>query len=205
MAELSPDDVEEFTSGRLSTSDPEVERMLEAALVTARRYCGWAVTPVVTDDAITLDGPGSRILVLPTRRLITLTSISENGVSLNLASLSVTPGGLPGATTRPAAVRKSSGGWWGNWRGGDYQSIDVVMTHGYTEAEAADWRYAVLSMVDEMGQIQLSGTSELDIVSKKVDDVTYRWSDRYANAAESALYSSVTTFNRYQLPPVDFL
>ena len=200
MAELSPDDVQDFTSGRLSSSDPEVARMLEAALVTARRYCGWVVTPVVTDDAITLDGPGSRILVLPTRKLVTLTSVSERGASLSLASLSATPGGPPGIT-RPAAIRKASGGWWGTV----YQSIDIVMTHGYTEAEAADWRYAVLSMVDEMGQIQLSGTSELDIVSKKVDDVTYRWADRYANAAESALYSYNTVFDCYRLPAVEFM
>lgn len=200
MAELSSADVQDFTSGRLSESDPEVIRMLEAALVTARRYCGWHVAPVIADDAITLDGPGSRILELPTRKLISLTSVSENGVPLGLASLSVTPGGPPGIT-RPAAVRKASGGWWGR----TYQSIDIVMTHGYTEAEAADWRYAVLSMVDEMGQIQMSGTSELDIVSKKVDDVTYRWADRYSNAAESALYSFITVFDGYKLPPVEFL
>lgn len=201
MAELSAADVEDFTSGRLDGSDLEVARMLEAALVTARRYCGWAVTPVITDDAITLDGPGSRILLLPTRKLVALTSVSENGSPLSLVSLSATPGGPPGVTSRPAAVRKSSGGWWGR----TYQSIDVVMTHGYTEAEAADWRYAVLSMVDEMGQIQMSGTSELDIVSKKVDDVTYRWADRYANAAESSLYSFTSIFDGYKLPAVEFL
>ncbi len=201
MAELSVSDVEDFTNGRLRSDDPEVARMLEAALVTARRYCGWAVTPVVTDDAVTLDGPGSRILILPTRKLVALTGISEKGRPLSLTSVSATPGGPPGFTSRPAAVRKSSGGWWGR----DYQSIDVVMTHGYLEAEAADWRYAVLSMVDEMGQIQISGTSELDIVSKKVDDVTYRWADRYANAAETAVYSYASVFNSYQLPPVEFL
>jgi hypothetical protein len=200
MAELSSTDVEDWTSNRLSGSDPEVIRMLEAALVAARRYCGWHVTPVIAGDAITLDGPGSRILALPTRKLVTLTSVSENGVGLSLASLSVTPGGPPGIT-RPAAARKSSGGWWGS----TYQSIGVVMTHGYTEAEAADWRYAVLSMVDEMAQKQLAGTSELDIVSKKVDDVTYRWADRYSSAAEDALYSSTNVFNSYRLPPVEFL
>ena len=200
MAELSVVDVEDFTNGRLRSDDPEVARMLEAALVTARRYCGWVVTPVTADE-VTLDGPGSRILMLPTRKLVTLTSVSERGAPLSLNSLSATPGGPPGITSRPAAVRKSSGGWWGR----DYQSIEVAMTHGYTEEEAADWRYGVLSMVDEMGQIQMSGTSELDIVSKKVDDVTYRWADRYSNAAESALYSSMRIFEGYRLPPVEFM
>lgn len=139
--------------------------------------------------------------MLPTRKLVALTSISEKGAPLSLASVSAQPGGPPGITSRPAAVRKTSGGWWGR----EYQSIDVVMTHGYTEVEAADWRYGVLSMVDEMGQMQMSGTSELDIVSKKVDDVTYRWADRYSNAAETALYSFTSTFDAYQLPPVEFL
>ena len=201
MAELSVVDVEDFTNGRLASDDPEVERMLDAALVTARRYCGWAVTPVIVDDEVTLDGPGSRILMLPTRKLVTLTSISENGTSLSLSSVSATPGGPPGATSRPAAVRKASGGWWGD----RYQSISVVMTHGYLESEAADWRYAVLSMVDEMGQMQMSGSSSPDIVSKKVDDVTYRWADRYANAAETSLYSFMSTFNSYRLHPVEFM
>lgn len=201
MAELSVVDVEDFTSARLGSDDPEVQRMLDAALVTARRYCGWAVTPVIVDDAVTLDGPGSRILMLPTRKLVALTSISENGTPLDLSSVSATPGGLPGSTSRPAAVRKASGGWWGN----RYQSIDVVMTHGYLESEAADWRYAVLSMVDELGQMHLSGSSSPDLVSKKVDDVTYHWADRYANAAETALYSCKSTFDRYRLHPVEFM
>jgi hypothetical protein len=204
MAELSVVDVEDFTSGRLSSDDPEVERMLDAALVTARRYCGWAVTPVIVNDAVTLDGPDSRILMLPTRKLVTLTSISENGTPVSLASVSATPGGPPGATSRPAAVRKDSGGR-GGWWGGRYQSIDVVMTHGYLEAEAADWRYAVLSMVDEMAQMQMSGSSSPDIVSKKVDDVTYRWADRYSNAAEASLYSFMSTFDSYRLYPLEFM
>ena len=201
MAELSVVDVEDFTSGRLSSDDPEVERMLAAALVTARRYCGWAVTPVVTNAAVTLDGPDSRILMLPTRKLVTLTSISENGNAVSLASVSATPGGPPGISSRPAAVRKDSGAWWGS----RYQSINVVMTHGYLEAEAADWRYAVLSMVDEMGQMQMSGASSPDIVSKKVDDVTYRWADRYSHAAETCLYSFMSAFDGYRLHPVEFM
>ena len=79
---------------------------------------------------------------------------------------------------RPISVRKKSNGWWLP----HYQCIDVVMTHGYTDEEAADWRYAVLSMVDQMGQMLTTGRSELDILSKKVDAVTYRWADPYANA-----------------------
>jgi len=201
MAELAAADVQAFTRGRLLSSDPEVQRMLAAALRTARRYCGWSVNPVVTDDAVTLDGPGSRILMLPTRKLITLTSLTEDGVTVDLSTVRSSAGGPPGALERPVCVRKKSNGWWKDF----YQAYDVVMTHGYSDTEAADWRYAVLTMVDQMSQVLVSGRGELDLLSKKVDDVTYRWGDAYADSADSALGSVNSILDDYRLPSVDFL
>jgi len=201
VAELDVDDVESFTNGRLVASDPEVGRMLASALRMARRYCGWSVTPIVTDFAVTLDGPGSKILTLPTRKMVELTSITEDDTALDLADLRWSAGGPPGLLERPVSVRKKSRAWWKSY----YQCIDVVMTHGYTEEEAVDWRYAVLSMVDQMGQTLVTGRGELDMVSKKVDDVTYRWADPYATAADSALYAMNNVFDDYRLPSVEFL
>lgn len=201
MPELTVDDVESFTGGRLSASDPEVAKMLAAALGAARRHCGWHVSPVIVDDAVTIDGPGSRILNLPTRKLVEMTSITEGTVLVPLDKVRWSAGGPPSALSRPVSVRKNSSGWWSHL----YQDIVVVMTHGYTEEEAADWRYAVLSMVDEMSTLQTSGRGEPDLLSKKVDDVTYRWADPYASAAESALYSQGSTFGDYALPVLEFM
>lgn len=201
MPELDVSDVDSFTGGRLSEDDDEVARMLAAALRTARRYCGWSVTPIVTDFAVTLDGPCSKILTLPTRRLVELTSITEDGTVIDLSTIRWSAGGPPGILERPVSVRKKSGGWWKSY----YSCIDVVMTHGYDDDEAADWRYAVLSMVDQMGQALVSGRGELDMVSKKVDDVTYRWTDPYATAADAALYSVNSIFEAYCLPKVEFI
>lgn len=175
--------------------------MLDAALRAARRYCGWHVAPVIVDDAITLDGPCSRILTLPTRRLIELTSLTEDGTEVDLSTIRWSTGSPPGSLGRPVSVRKKSSGFWKSY----YQCIDVVMTHGYTEDEAADWRYAILSMIDQMGQALVSGRGELDMVSKKVDDVTYRWTDPYASAADTALYAVNTIFDGYKLPTVEFM
>ena len=86
--------------------------MLDAALRAARRYCGWIVNPVVTDDAVTLDGPDSRILNLPTRKLIELTSLTENDTAVDLSTVRWSAGGPPGILERPVSVRKNSGGWW---------------------------------------------------------------------------------------------
>jgi len=201
MGELTTSDVEQFTAGRLLANDPEVARLLDAALVIARRECGWHVSPVRYDDEVTIDGPGSRILLLPTRKLITLTSVTEDGTLLTLGDLTWSAGGPPGILERPAAIRKRSKLWWSE----DYQAVVVVMDHGYTEEEAADWRQAILSMVDQMGSLALSGRGDADLVSKRVDDVTYTWGNPYAAMAESALFSVKNILDDYRLPRLEFL
>lgn len=201
MPELSPTDVASFTGGRLAADDPEVQKMLNAALAAARRHCGWHVSPVLTDDPVVIDGPGSRILNLPTRKVLDITSITEDDTVLDVTGVRWSAGGPPGALARPTSARKKSNGWWSC----NYQGIEVVMTHGYTEAEAADWRYAVLSMVDQMGQLLTSGRGEGDLLSKKVDDVTYRWADPYATAADSAIYSVGSVLCNFELPHVEFM
>ncbi|MGV0627204.1 hypothetical protein [Mycolicibacter minnesotensis] len=135
--ELTPADVEAFTKGRLSKDAPNVAALLTTALAAARRYCGWHVTPVRTADVITLDGPGSGMLVLPTLRLTALTSVTEDGIAVDLSTLAWSARGL---------VRKKSGARWSD----KFGSIEVTMSHGF--AEAPDWQAAVLSMVDRISE-----------------------------------------------------
>lgn len=175
--------------------------MLAAALAAARRHCGWHVSPVLVGDEVVIDGPGSRILNLPTRKVVDITAITENDQPLNVASVRWAAGGPPGALARPISARKTSGGYWSTW----YQGITVTMSHGYTEVEAADWRWGILSMVDQMGQLLTSGRGEPDLLSKKVDDVTYRWVDPYAAAADSSMYSVASIFGNFTLPHVEFM
>lgn len=200
MPELTPTDVQTFTSGRLSASNNEVQAMLTTALRTARRFCRWHVSPVKENHSLTMDGPGSRILWLPTRKLIELTSLSENGTVLNPSSYGVSAGEGT-EDDRPVAVRKASGGFWT----ANYGGIGVVMTHGYTEDEAADWRRAVLSMVDQMSQIPIKVTSGAgELASIRVDDVQYSY-QTYGAAAEDALYSHKQLLTDYALPTLEFL
>jgi hypothetical protein len=200
MGELTAADVDLYTGGRLLASDPEVQRTLNAALVIARREVGWYVSPVI-EETVVLDGPGSRILNLPTRRLLTLTSVEEDGTALTLTDLTWAAGGPPGLLERPVSVRKRSRGWWSC----DYQAIEVVMTHGYTEDEAADWRQAILQMVDQMSVVNTSGRGDADLVSKRVDDVTYSWSPSYTAAGEDALIGMRSILDDYRLPRLEFL
>lgn len=133
MAELSAAAVEQYTKGRLAQGDPETVRLLAEGLSAARRYCGWHVTPIVTDDEVTLDGPGGRLLRLPTLRLGELTSVRENGVELGVDTLYVSALGM---------VSKRSGGCWSD----KFGAIEVTMTHGFDAAP--DFDAAVLSAID---------------------------------------------------------
>ena len=131
---LIPADVATFTGGRLDAEDDRVAQLLTDAVSDARALCGWHVTPVRT-ATITLDGPGSPLLVLPTLRMTGLASVVEDGIELDVSTLAWSSRGL---------VRKKSGACWS----GQFSSITVVFEHGIDAADAAGWRRAVLSCVD---------------------------------------------------------
>ena len=178
--------------------------MLDAALVTARRHTGWHVSPVIEGDEVVIDGPDSRMLNLPTRKLVELTSVTENDVVVPLADLRWSAGGPPGLLERPATVRKRSSRFWT----GHYQGVVVVMDHGYTEEEAADWRRAVLGMVDQMSLVPVTGStgfSSAGLTSKRVDDVAYGWANPYSVMAEDVLFSVNSVLCDYKLPRVEFI
>lgn len=134
MAEPTAADVERYTSGRLDKDELETLRLLSAGLTAARRFCGWHVSPILVEDDVTIDGPDSALLVLPTLRLVELTSLVEDGITLDVdADLRVSRRGL---------VNKRSGGRWSRHFG----AITVSMEHGFDAAD--DFNAAVLSFVD---------------------------------------------------------
>jgi hypothetical protein len=126
--------VEAFTRGRLDRDDDETERQLAAALAAARSYCGWHVTPVLVDQTVTLDGPGTQLLVLPTLKLTELSEVTENDVELNLADLASSARGL--------IVKRELGAYWTSVFG----AITVIFSHGYDDAP--DFESVVLSAIE---------------------------------------------------------
>jgi hypothetical protein len=199
MAELTSSDVSEFTGGRLEDT-PELQNMLNAALVSARRDAGWHVNGVNTDQVVVLDGPDSRVLNLPTRKLIELSAVAEDGGQLDLASLRWSAGGPPGLLETPVRVRKRSKSYWSD----EYQAISVTMTHGYTDEEAADWRHAVMSMVDRMAMVT-TGAIEYGVSRKQVDDVAYTYGNPFASMADDMVIGISHILADYRLPPVEFI
>lgn len=191
MAELTAVDVELYTRGRLPASDVETTRILYRALAAARRFCEWHVTPIVTGDVVTLDGPGHHLLMLPTLQLQKLNSVTEtwwnmqNGVFtpnptvLDLNSIEVSSSGAeshPGGG--PVRLRKrfqfGSGPWGLRWSR-HYGSIVVNMDHGYLESDAEDFRLAVLDACDRFSlEIGRGGLQRFH-----VDDVVLMWFEKH--------------------------
>ncbi|TFD58037.1 hypothetical protein E3T43_07260 [Cryobacterium sp. Hh7] len=92
---------------------------LKAANQTVRSYCGWHVAPIIT-ESITLDGNGSKTLLLPSKRVTDVVSVLNDGIDVT------------------ATVRKSEKGMLELTRGcwsDELGAIEVTFTHGY---EAAD-------------------------------------------------------------------
>jgi hypothetical protein len=171
--DLQPSDVATYTNQRMAADDPLTAELLTGALAAARDYCEWHVTPVITNFEVTLDGPGSRILVLPTLRVETLNSVTEHGVSLSLDNIQMSAAGpvrlrkINNSTPPPGAI-------WGHRWSHLYSSIIVNMDHGYDTARGADFRLAVLDCCDRFALEIGRG----DLQRYTVDDVVRIWFKR---------------------------
>lgn len=114
--------LEQFVEGpTLSASDDLSKFFLSAATDAVRDYCGWHVFPV-KERTIIEDGPGGRELILPTLRVIDITSIVENGHLL-----------VPGVDyewSKKGMVRRLGGAWTNR-----YNSLSISLRDGFTRAD----------------------------------------------------------------------
>ena len=73
MADPTVTDVVAYSQGRLE-EDARTTALLAGSLAAARTYCGWHVIGEKT-ESITVNGPGTNLLVLPTTRLAEITAL----------------------------------------------------------------------------------------------------------------------------------
>lgn len=188
MAELAPSDLDSYTSGRLAASNAQTAMWLSSALVAARRFCNWYVCPVQTNVSLTVDGPGGRVLSLPTLNLISVSAVTEVGQSLDVTKLDV--------SKDKGTIVKYPCGHWTNRDG----AITVTITHGFSETEAADWRRGVLQLADLMSLDAYGANPIRDdgkMILKRVDDVQYAWSEKIISTNDQL----VALLSSYQILP----
>jgi hypothetical protein len=153
--DLTTEDLAAYTKGRLAADDPETQRALDAALARVRGHCYWHVSPVRT-DTLTVRGGGFSDITLPTLNVVEVISITEDGYALDLDSVTI---------WRNTLTKKS-----GCWRG----IVDVTLEHGYTAAEAADWRAVVLEIAAQ-DALNAGEYGSGPVVHFEVDDVVTKW------------------------------
>ena len=73
-------DLEEYAE--YVTGDALKETRLDGVIAAIRGYCGWHIAPAY-DATFVVDGPGGRVLSLPTLRLNSVVSVTENGTELD--------------------------------------------------------------------------------------------------------------------------
>lgn len=168
--DLVPGDVEQYTKGRLSQTDPETVRALNAALAKVRSFCGWHVSPVRTETII-LDRPEYNYptLILPTLKVVELTSITVDGVAIDLSNVRM-------SREAPGVLAQKNNQPWGGYRWDNGLGlVHVTLDHGFTAAEAEDFRGEVLRLID-VASLAVGTGADGPLEEKQVDDVTYRWS-----------------------------
>ncbi len=185
MAEIAPDDLSAATRARYADDDA-AQAAIDAVLAAARRWCGWHVSPVRTNEVLDLDGPGGHVLSLPTLNLISVSAVTQLGASLDVSNLD--------RSRRKGTLTNRFGCW--TCRDG---SISATITHGYTEAEAADWRQAVIDVVGTRSLSQVTTRDSGDMKRKRIDDVEYEWFESLVST-DHELAAKFSAFRILQSP-----
>lgn len=90
-----------------------------AATQAIRDYCGWHVAPVIT-DTLTLDGTGTDTVLLPSRRVTAVESVTVDGHELAATAYEWSADGL---------LRRRHGCWPDR-----YRALTVELKHGFEDA-----------------------------------------------------------------------
>jgi hypothetical protein len=122
-----------FGDGQPTTVDPT-----EVAMSVVRDFCRWHVTPIITEDLV-LDGSGKRTLLLPSKHVLNVTAVTENGtaVTVRWSAMGVLTKTGSDVMGYPLTVE----GWlapddWLAWTADD-RAISLTIEHGYAPEEVA--------------------------------------------------------------------
>lgn len=128
----SADELQTHTKGQILASDARVDPALAAVSSSIRNHCGWHISPVKLADEIILDGPGGRLLQLPTLKIVSLTAVEEDGTALDVTKIDI--------SSRTGQIERTEGFWTRR-----YGKIKVTMDHGYEQTP--DIKQVVLDIV----------------------------------------------------------
>jgi hypothetical protein len=103
---------------------------MRAAQAAVRHYCGWHISPSVT-ETITVDGYGGRTLALPSKHVTAIASITISGTDV-----------IADAVWSEAGTVVLTSGLWPDLPG----SVQVSLTHGWDTDDVPDVAAIILSV-----------------------------------------------------------
>lgn len=106
------------------------EFWLAAAHGAVRRFCGWHVAPTIT-ETLTLDGSGTRDILVPSLRIVQLISVTNDGVDVTSRV----------DTSRAGILRLTSGTWTDR-----FGRVSVEMRHGYDLDEVPEIQAIIIGI-----------------------------------------------------------
>lgn len=128
---------EQYAALTGDTPPDNIQDLLDAASSSIRRYCGWHISPVVTED-VTVDGSGGRTLSLPTLQLLDVTGITEQwstGTGYAYATGEI-------QWSRNGYLQKGAGGLWT----AALRGVTATIKHGFETADVGDLSQMVITM-----------------------------------------------------------
>jgi hypothetical protein len=115
----------------LARNDAAKEQWIKAAQSAVQRYCGWHVSPIISEQ-ITVDGVGGVDLYLPTLRAIEVKDVYNNGVLVPEDDYS---------SSRDGYMRLYTGSWSNRLSG-----IKLTLEHGYEMDDIEELRALILTI-----------------------------------------------------------
>ena len=152
----------------------ELESAVIDASNTIRRCCGWHVSPPLDFDLL-LDGTGGPTLFLPSLRVNSVTSVSDNGTDLDPTGIEWSEDGM---------IRRGSGTSVWSRR---FRSIRVAFNSGFTAAELGGFVALITAMITRRG-----GDPTGTVASKTVGSVSVSYVP--AAGSRTALLDSEEAF-----------
>lgn len=175
-------ELEAFTKGQVGATDDRVQNAIKAVTLSIRREAGWHIGPDVQGHSATLDGPGGKLLQLPTLKLLNLVSVTQLGVALDLANDTVDWSEL-------GLVEKRDGTRWTD----RFRKIVAVMDHGF--ADYSDLKFLTLSLTARGLSSPFGATRE------QAGSMSIQWATPQAGVAGGIVPTSVemSIVNKYKL------
>lgn len=163
---------------------------LTRAEASVRAYVGWHLAPEKS-ETITLDGPGSPVLLLPTLRVSAITAVTEDGQAVAPESYEWSSSGVlrrKGSSSYPSPT------WGPSWTS-SLRGVTVELTHGFDEMPLD-----VTAIIERLAA-RASEASKGSALLSQVGQVAYATGEDGAPLSGSLSSLDRAVLGRYKLPP----